>query len=245
MQGSNPSVVGIIPAYNEEANIAHSVRTMLAVEEIGRVVVVDGYSTDGTVARAKEAGAEVIQQKQDVYPGKGIALETAIEATNEDVLVVFDADIHNVEPRMVRKLMGPVLAGEADFAKAAYERKAGRVTVLTARPLLKLYFPEIQVKQPLSGEFVARRAVMDTIHLEKDWGLESGLLIDAYMGPWTFVEVDIGYKEHDMKDLDDLRVMSQQVARTILKKAVEYGRYRQSVVAGAATGEESPLLAGP
>jgi len=225
--GPPSSVVGVIPAYNEAANIERAVEMLARVPEVDRVVVVDGDSTDGTPEVAERAGARVITQDPVAYPGKGYAIQTAIRKTDEDALVFFDADIHNMEPWMPRKLVRPLLDGGVHHACATYGRKGGRVTELTARPLLDLFFPEVDRKQPLCGEFATRREVISSIDLVPDWGIESGLAIDLAMGGFRLEEVDIGYKEHDMKPLAELKVMASQVVRTILAKAIEYERYQQ------------------
>lgn len=219
--------VGVIPAYNEGKNIAHAVGMLKQVPEVGEVVVIDGDSTDDTVARAEGAGARVLTQDPVAYPGKGYAIQTAVRETDQEGLVFFDADIHNMEPWMPRRLLRPLVEDGVDHACAAYGRKGGRVTELTARPLLALFFPEVDRRQPLCGEFATRREVISSFDLVPDWGIESGLAIDLAMSPFDVVEVDIGYKEHDMKPLADLKVMADQVVRTIMAKAIEYERYHE------------------
>ena len=60
---------------------------------------------------------------------------------------------------LVQRMIAPLMAGEADFVKAKFTRIAGRVTILTARPLLRTYFPELaEVTQPLGGIIAARRS---------------------------------------------------------------------------------------
>lgn len=221
------SFVGVIPAYNEAKNIANAVGMLKQVPEVDEVVVIDGDSTDETVSRAEGAGARVLTQDPIAYPGKGYALQTAIRETDQEALVFFDADIHNMEPWMPRRLLRPLAEEGLDHSCAAYGRKGGRVTELTARPLLSLFFPEVDRRQPLCGEFATRREVISSFDLVPDWGIETGLAIDLAMSPFDVVEVDIGYKEHDMKLLADLKVMAEQVVRTILAKAIEYGRYNE------------------
>lgn len=223
------SVVGILPTYNEERNVANAIRAFQAVPEFEEVVVVDGYSTDDTVRRAREAGARVVYQKVDTYPGKGWAIESALEATTQEVLVFFDADVSNVEPEMLRGLFLPILEDRYDHVLATFGRRGGRVTELTAKPLMGVFFPEIRFHQPLTGEFATRRRTLKQIEIIKDWGIESGLVIDLVMKRFRVLEVDIGFKEHDMKALPDLRIMAKQVARTVLDKAREYGRLRASI----------------
>ena len=56
------SVAVIIPAFNEAESIG-AVVTELPRAIVDRVIVVDGGSTDATLQRAREAGAEAIDRK--------------------------------------------------------------------------------------------------------------------------------------------------------------------------------------
>lgn len=217
-------VAAIVPAYNEADNIARTIAALHNVPEIDEILVVDGFSEDDTVTRAERAGARVVEQSEQVYPGKGVALQTGFEETDADVVVCFDADLKNVAPDMPRNLIMPILQDEADHTIGKYQRKAGRVTELTVKPLLRLLFPEVQFQQPLAGEYAFRREVLDNIRLEPGWGLESGIVIDVVMNQYRTTEVELGFKDHAMKDLPELGIMAEQAAATILRKARTYGR---------------------
>ncbi len=65
----------MIPAFNASLSIGSVVAA--ARRHLERVIVVDDGSADGTAARAREAGAEVI--RHPVNRGKGAALATAFE----------------------------------------------------------------------------------------------------------------------------------------------------------------------
>jgi cellulose synthase/poly-beta-1,6-N-acetylglucosamine synthase-like glycosyltransferase len=56
---NSQSVVIIIPTLNEEASIGEVVRT-LPFDLVGRVIVADGGSTDGTAERARATGADMV-----------------------------------------------------------------------------------------------------------------------------------------------------------------------------------------
>jgi HAD superfamily phosphoserine phosphatase-like hydrolase len=103
--------------------------------------------------------------------------------------------------------------------------------VLTARPLLRTYFPElVHFEQPLGGIIAARKELLRQLRFENDYGVDVGLLIDAAALGARLAEVDIGHIEHDSHDLDYLGEMATQVARAILERASAYGRLRFSFV---------------
>ncbi|MDD7930472.1 glycosyltransferase family 2 protein [Microbacterium thalli] len=61
MSDLSERVLVIVPAWNEERNVAHTVREILAADAHYDVVVVDDGSTDATASEARAAGAEVLQ----------------------------------------------------------------------------------------------------------------------------------------------------------------------------------------
>jgi 1,2-diacylglycerol 3-beta-glucosyltransferase len=89
----------IIPAHDEEAGIAATVRSLRHVDypvELRRLIVVADNCRDETAKRAREAGAEVLERRDPERRGKGYALELAFErslaAEFADAVVVVDAD---------------------------------------------------------------------------------------------------------------------------------------------------------
>ncbi len=89
----------IVPAHDEEAGIARTVRSLRAVDwpqDRFRVIVVADNCSDRTAERAAEAGATVLVRRDPVLRGKGRALEYAFEhglaEPFPDAFVVVDAD---------------------------------------------------------------------------------------------------------------------------------------------------------
>lgn len=74
MTGTTGRVLVIVPAWNEESNVGHTIREILAADPAYDVVVVDDGSTDQTVAMAREAGAVVLQLPFNL--GVGGAMKT-------------------------------------------------------------------------------------------------------------------------------------------------------------------------
>jgi len=97
----------IVPAYNEAANIASTVRSLLDNDYPWiEVVVVDDGSTDGTadvVARLDRPGVRLLRQ---VNAGKPAALNAGIRVARGDLLVLVDGDTI-FEPDAVGRLVQP------------------------------------------------------------------------------------------------------------------------------------------
>jgi len=216
------SVSVIIPAYNEEKTVAKVVKAARASSYVDEVIVVDDGSFDNTYKEAKQAGAEIIRHASN--RGKGAALKTGFKHSNGDIVVFLDADLKNITTSKINKMIKPIIEGRADITKTKFKRKAGRVTELTAKPLLRFFFPEIKFEQPLSGQFAAKRSVLERMKFEDDYGVDVGIVLDADVQGLNVKEVDIGELEHDMASLSDLNIVATEVVRTIVDRALEYGR---------------------
>ena len=118
------TLCALIAAFNEEAHVADVVKgTALHASP---VVVVDDGSTDGTAARARDAGALVIRHDRNL--GKGRAIRTGLEyaLTQDRSHVLFlDADLqHDAAeiPRLVARAeqgRGDFVLGERELRKNA------------------------------------------------------------------------------------------------------------------------------
>ena len=212
----------IIPAYNEEETVAKVIGVVKKVSFVDEIIVVNDGSSDNTEKEATEAGAIVINHETN--KGKGEALYTGYKEAECDIIAFIDADIFNLTSAKVEAMIKPILDGKTDITKTKFSRASGRVTELTAKPLLNFFFPEISFEQPLSGQFAARKEVLKKINFEKDYGVDVGIVIDADVLGISITEVDIGAIEHDMSPLSDLNLMANEVVRTIIGRANKYGR---------------------
>ena len=141
----------IIPAFNEDKTVGNVIKAVKSLNYIYEIIVVDDGSQDNTAQVAEKAGAKVIQHLKN--RGKGSAIKTGFINSKGDIVVFLDADIQNLTSKKVDNIIKPIINGEADLTKTKFKREAGRVTELTAKPLLKFFFPEIKFDQPLSGQF--------------------------------------------------------------------------------------------
>ena len=219
---SDKSVSIVIPAYNEEATVAKVVSVARKLSYVDEVIVVDDGSTDRTVEEAENAGATVISHIMN--EGKGSAIKTGFKNSHGDIVAFIDADVSNFTSEKIDKIIRPILEDKTDITKTKFARESGRVTELTAKPLLGFFFPELSYEQPLSGQFAGKRSALNKIRFEKDYGVDVGIVVDADVHGIKILEVDIGDICHDMSPLADLNKMANEVVRTIIDRAVEYGR---------------------
>ena len=90
-----PLVSFIIPAFNEERNIAKTIAGVLQVDYPDfEVLVVDDCSTDGTLAEITPflADSRVRLVRKQVNEGKAMALNDAIPVSRGELILVMDAD---------------------------------------------------------------------------------------------------------------------------------------------------------
>ncbi|MEQ7125428.1 bifunctional polysaccharide deacetylase/glycosyltransferase family 2 protein [Actinopolymorpha sp. B11F2] len=122
-----PAVSVVVPAYNEAAGIAATVRSLVATRYPGRVevIVVDDGSTDGTghiAARLRLPGVTVIRQAN---AGKPSALNTGIARARSGILILVDGDTvfepHTIE-RLVRSFADPRVGAVSGNTKVGNRR---------------------------------------------------------------------------------------------------------------------------
>jgi glucosyl-3-phosphoglycerate synthase len=234
----------VLPARDEEATVGRLVadldrRWVREVPLVDELVVVDSDSTDRTAELAAAAGADVVPTA-DVLPahgsrpGKGEALWKSLAATTGDLLVFLDADLLGDIGHYVPGLLGPLLTDPAvQYVKGCYTRPlevdggfepagGGRVTELTARPLLNALWPELAgVVQPLGGEYAGRRSVLEQVPFVSGYGVEVGLLVDllGLVGLAGLAQVDLGVRRHTSQDQEALGAMAGQVVSAVLSRA--------------------------
>ena len=232
-----------LPALNEEETVARVIRTVhrALVERVpllDEIVLIDSESTDRTRQIAERLGVPV-HVHQRLLPhlgarvGKGEALWKSLLVTRGDLIVWIDTDIVNIHPRFIYGVIGPLLLDRrVQFVKGFYRRPqrvgvklqaggGGRVTELTARPLLNLFFPELSgVIQPLSGEYGGRRSVLEQVPFFSGYGVEAGLLIDVFerFGLRAIAQVDMLERIHHNKPLEALSRMSFAIIQAVIAR---------------------------
>lgn len=219
----------VIPALNEAKRISEVVAYALADPATAEVIVVDDSSIDRTAELARRAGAKVLSSSM---LGKGASMHDGVAPAQCNLLVYLDGDLTGLRSGIITDLCAPLLRGEADFVKARFGRGGGRVTELTAKPMLKIFFPELaHFSQPLGGIIAARKSLLQALTFEDGYGVDVGLLLDAHLAGAKLAEVDIGALEHDSQPLHDLTLMANEVGRVIFGRARAAGRLHVEQVA--------------
>ena len=123
------SVPLIIPALNEAENLPWVLERIPAC--VDEVILVDGRSTDDTVAVAQRCrpGIRVIQQRGR---GKGLALRTGFDAATGDYIVMMDAD-GSMHPAEIDDFVTALADGYQFVKGSRYLPEAGSTDITRLR----------------------------------------------------------------------------------------------------------------
>lgn len=213
---------------------------------VDQILVVDAASEDGTAELAARLGAEV-HQESELLPrfgqalGKGDAMWRALAVARGDLIVYLDSDTRHFSRHFATGMLGPLLCEEGvEFVKGFYRRPfiatdggvsqadGGRVTELTARPLLSAFYPELAaLVQPLAGEVAASRSFFDRLPFACGYAVETAMLLharDALGDTGGMAQVDLDVRQNRHQPLHQLGPMSYAVLRVILEQLRADGR---------------------
>ena len=237
-----PDVTLILPAREVAGTIGPILDTVTKLNErtglVDQVLVVDADSADGTADIARAHGAEVYSENEllpEYGPaqGKGDAMWRALSVARGDIVMFADADTRDFGEHFIYGTLGPLLmVPGVQFSKAAYRRPftsaeqsvadgGGRVTELTAKPLLNFFFPELTgFVQPLAGEFAVSRDLLLRTPFLTGYGVEIAILIDVLgaAGLPAMAQVDLGSRQNRHQPLWDLTRMSSAVLRALARR---------------------------
>lgn len=242
-QSQNLTISVALPTLNESetiGDILEQTQSLLMHQYplIDELVVIDSNSSDNTREIAASYGVPVYMHQELLgrygnRQGKGDALWKSLYVTSGDIVLWCDTDIKNFDSRFIYGLAGPLLQYPSiQFVKGFYQRPlniggklkkggGGRVTELTARPLLNMFYPELGgIIQPLAGEYGGRRQLLEQLTFTSGYGVETSLLIDSLekVGLDGLAQVDLINRVHHNQSLEDLSKMAFAVSQTIFQR---------------------------
>ena len=170
MRRVSRKVLVMIPAYNEEKTVGEVVESTLALYPSFRVVVIDDGSEDGTVQKAREAGADVVSLP--FHCGGSITMQTCylVAARQDyDYAVKIDADGQH-KPEEITKLLNPLVNDGADITvgsryltinseNCSLVKEGGRVFSSTLVSLLR----RMEITDVTSGMRAWNRKAIETL----------------------------------------------------------------------------------
>ena len=198
-------------------------------------------------ARLQELGLAPNEQGK----GKNVwsSLGYLMSCADSSIMAIHDCDILTYDKEMLARLVYPVANPNFPYqvAKGYYARIGGgklngRVTRLLVSPLLialnRVIGPRDYIdylrsfRYPLSGEFAMRTAILPDLRIPSDWGLEIGVLSEAWrnLAPKAVCQVEISDTyDHKHQDLAadtagaGLNRMSTDICKAIFRKLAADG----------------------
>lgn len=166
----------IVPTYNERNNILDLIRQIeevfsgAAVPDF-EIIVMDDDSPDGTASLVLESGdsrVRVVNRKDKVRGLSAAVIDGFKEATG-DIIGVMDADLSH-PPVLLPRLVGAVREGYNLAVGSRYVPGGGIrdwpfKRVLVSKVACWLARPVTSVKDPTSGFFFLKRAILENVPL--------------------------------------------------------------------------------
>ncbi len=158
-------------------------------------IVVDNGSTDGSGAIARRGGVRVVEEP---VRGFGAACHAGLLAATTDIVCFMDCDA-TLDPGDLRRVAGPVEAGDADLVLAARRAERG------AWP------PHARLANAVLAAFVSRRAgvrvhdlgpmraarrvaLLDLDLRDRRSGYPLEMVLGATRAGWRIAEIEVAYR---------------------------------------------------
>lgn len=184
----------VVPAFNEEAAIASTLRAIRERTFCHELIVVDDGSKDKTAQVAKAWADTVISTPQN--RGKGAALQTGWQHASGDVVMLLDGDLRESAGEAAH-LLSPVIEGTCDMTVAVLPSPQKRIGLGLAKGLAHhgiRILTGFEARAPLSGQRAFRRELLQQVgRLDKGFGVEVGLTVDVLRAGYRVLEVPVPF----------------------------------------------------
>lgn len=195
-------VVAIVPAKNRSDSIEATVRALLSVARIDRIVVVDDGSEDdtsGVLLRTQEMPSgrvDIVRLPRN--QGKGGAVAEALRVSPDaEVYLLIDADLGSTAS-IADALLTPIENDSADLvigvpvAVAGARGGFGLIKNLAGSGIAKAC--GFVAQAPLSGQRAIRGKLLRQLSLAGRFGLETAMTIDAVRAGARVMEVPVDFE---------------------------------------------------
>ena len=229
----------LVAARDEEDRIGQTVAALREAFPDAEIVVADDGSRDATAARARAAGARVVELPRR---GKGQALTLAERECPAGPLLLCDADL--------RGDLRPLASADVDVAVAAFARRVGGglgVAKAAAKALVALR-TGASVREPLSGQrALSPRARAALFPVAAGFGVETGMTVDALRDGLELREIELDLDHRPTgRDLRGFVHRGRQLVDLVLATVAPQGRNFRGLrlpLVGAVVGLAVPAVA--
>jgi len=158
-------------------------------------IVVDNGSTDGSGEQAEQLGARVVREPRR---GFGAACFAGLRAASAPVVCFMDAD-GSLDPRELRRVVVPVLDGEADLVLGARRPVGSGVWPIHAQVANRALAIELRRRTGLPLHDVGpmragrRESLLDLGIVDRRFGWPLEMVLRAARRGWNVREVPVSY----------------------------------------------------
>lgn len=243
-----PKVAVLLPCYNESLTIEKVVRDFRAQLPDAEIWVYDNNSSDGSGALAAAAGAKVRHVRQQ---GKGHVVRRMFQEIEADVYVMVDAD-DTYPADEVRKLIDPILNGEADMVNG--DRLSSTYMTENKRPghnfgntlmctLIRLLWGQ-RVHDVLTGYRAFSRIFVKTCPvLAQGFEIETEMTLHTLDKRMSLMEVPVQYRDRPAGSFSKLNTVRDGI-RVLFTLFNLFRFYRPELFFGTVGGVLLLLAAG-
>jgi peptidoglycan/xylan/chitin deacetylase (PgdA/CDA1 family) len=224
-----PRITVVIPTRNEAQNLDYVLPYIPAM--VSEVILVDGHSTDDTIAIAKQLRPDIRVINQ-TRKGKGDALRIGFAAATGEIIVMIDAD-GSTDPAEIPSYIEALLNGY-DFAKGSRFLKGGGSSDITPlrslgnwglSQLVNILFG-VRYSDLCYGYNAFWRSCLDYIHVDCDgFEVETQMNIRAHKAGINIVEIPSTERPRHFGQ-SNLRTFRDgwRVLKIILSERVKYNQ---------------------
>lgn len=121
----NQPISIIVKAFNEGKNVSRVLKSLVPLEFIDEIIVVDDGSTDDTAEMVKSfISPKVKLVSHEVNQGMGAAMATGIESAKSDLLLFLDADLIGLKEEHLLAILSPIIfTKKADLVLGVFALK--------------------------------------------------------------------------------------------------------------------------
>jgi dolichol-phosphate mannosyltransferase len=228
-------VAVVVPAYRVASHIAEVIGGI--PDYVSHIIVVDDASADETadMVRSVHDSRVVLVQHQHNQGVGGAVLTGYLEALRlgADAVVKIDGD-GQMDPRYMRKLLGPVLSGKADYAKGnrfvhirelrqmPLVRRIGNMGLSFMAKAASGYWDVFDPTNGYTAVHTRTLELMDLAALDRRWFFETSMLLELGLVRAVVKDVYMPAKyaaeQSSLSELHALLHFPFRLSRALLKR---------------------------